>query len=155
MQDRILIDELHRIEAAGGGKLLASAVVDAARPSGSPLHSHFDWDDSAAAEKYRLMQARQLIRVCVEYIRVGVTTKRIQAFVSLITDREAGGGYRSTVNVLAMDHLRAQLIEDAMLDMERFRAKYSSIAELADVFSKMDAVKSALVGRLPKAAKRA
>jgi hypothetical protein len=46
------------------GTLTASAVLADARDPRSPLNSWFDWDDSSAAEKYRLAQARRLILHC-------------------------------------------------------------------------------------------
>lgn len=143
MQDKKVIDELRRIESERG-LLIPSEVVEAARPATSPLHPHFEWDDSAAAEKYRIDQARNLIRVCVEYVGNGDSRRKIDAFVSLSTDRATGGGYRSMTHVLAMDNLRAQLIEDAILDMDRFRAKYASVAELVDVFASMNTARSEL-----------
>jgi hypothetical protein len=42
--------------------LTPEAVVDDARDPGSPLHASFEWDDSEAARKYRLDQARTVIR---------------------------------------------------------------------------------------------
>lgn len=53
--------ELERIREENES-LTASSVVDAARPDDAPLHPAFEWDDSAAAEQYRLQQARTLIR---------------------------------------------------------------------------------------------
>lgn len=44
------------------GKLHAEEVVDAARPTASPLHHLFTWDDAVAAAERRLDEARQLIR---------------------------------------------------------------------------------------------
>ena len=44
------------------GRLTAGNVVEKARDEASPLHSHFEWDDSAAAEEHRKEQARRLIR---------------------------------------------------------------------------------------------
>ncbi len=44
------------------GRLFPSEVLNAARDENSPLHDFFEWDDSAAAEAYRLDQARELIR---------------------------------------------------------------------------------------------
>ncbi len=49
-----------------GGRLRPSAVVEAARPSDSPLHDLFEWDDRVAASAFRLEQARGIIRT-VEY----------------------------------------------------------------------------------------
>ena len=42
--------------------MTATAVVDAARPSGSQLHRYFEWDDIKAAESWRHEQARHLLR---------------------------------------------------------------------------------------------
>jgi len=44
------------------GRLTAAAVVDSARDPQSPLHRYFEWDDTSAAESWRLEQARSLIR---------------------------------------------------------------------------------------------
>lgn len=51
------------------GALTPSAVVDAARPEGHPLHSRFEWDDTVAAEAHRRQQARQLIAMVVRDVR--------------------------------------------------------------------------------------
>jgi len=44
------------------GRITPNSVVDDARDPDSPLHGFFQWDDSKAAEAYRLDQARALIR---------------------------------------------------------------------------------------------
>ena len=46
---------------SSGGRLTPNGVVEAARDAASPLHYHFEWDDSVAAEQHRLDQARRLI----------------------------------------------------------------------------------------------
>lgn len=143
MQDKKVIEELRRIETENG-RLLPADIVKAAKSPTSILHGHFEWNDGEAAHKYRLDQARDLIRVCVEYVGSGESKRKVNAFVSLTTDRSAGGGYRTMTHVLAMDNLRAQLVEDAILDMNRFRAKYASVSELASVFAAMDEGKTAL-----------
>lgn len=51
------------------GRLTAKNVVDEARDEDSPLHPHFEWDDSIAGEAHRMAQARELIRsVRVSYV---------------------------------------------------------------------------------------
>lgn len=42
--------------------LLPEDVVEAARNPNSTMHGFFEWDDSEAAAKFRLVQARWLIR---------------------------------------------------------------------------------------------
>jgi len=54
-------DELTVI-ADDRGYLTPRAVVEAARPETSRLHPFFEWNDEAAAEEYRLAQARHLVR---------------------------------------------------------------------------------------------
>lgn len=44
------------------GGLTAPMVVESARPKDAPLHGYFEWDDKAAAEEFRLEQARSMIR---------------------------------------------------------------------------------------------
>lgn len=44
------------------GALKARAVVDESRPEDAPLHPEFLWDDYAAAELYRRVQAQTMIR---------------------------------------------------------------------------------------------
>jgi|ERR1017187_9523967 hypothetical protein len=120
------------------GKLMPEDVVNAARPKTSPLHSHFQWDDTAAAKAFRLWQARQLIRVTVEYLEEA--QEKVEVFVSLSSDRKTGGGYRTTVEVLSDEEMRAELLESARKDMLLFKRKYRQLTELAKVFEAMDSV---------------
>lgn len=51
------------------GHLTPEEVVEAARPIESPIHDLFSWNDAEAAHKYRIAQARTVIRrVKVEYV---------------------------------------------------------------------------------------
>ena len=45
------------------GHLTASMLLDAARDPSSPAHDAFEWDDSTAAEAYRLEQSRRYLRL--------------------------------------------------------------------------------------------
>jgi hypothetical protein len=125
--------ELERIAHANGGVLMPLAVVDAARPPSSPLHSRFEWNNTEAAEKYRLWQARQLIAITVSVI--GDSREKEQVWVSLKSDRVADGGYRGLVAVLSDSEMRAQLLQDALEDMRVFETKYRHLQELAEVFA--------------------
>jgi len=54
-------EELERIKHRDG-TITAPAVVDEARPEDAVLHPAFEWQDPVAAEQYRLIQARTLIK---------------------------------------------------------------------------------------------
>ena len=53
--------ELERIRSVNG-QLKPRDVVDEARPKTSPIHGAFEWNNKTAGEKYRIHQARNLIR---------------------------------------------------------------------------------------------
>ena len=65
------------------GTLSSQVVVDEARDISSPLHPFFQWDDSIAAEAYRIQQAESLIRrVKIETV-VSDTTITSVRYVSM------------------------------------------------------------------------
>ena len=136
-KQNIIAVELRRIAQENGGILQPQAVVEAARVKTSPLHSQFDWENSEAAHKWRLHQARNLIRVTVEWLTIpGQTTPvEVRPFVSLTPDRKAeGGGYRETVAVLSRKETRDQLLADALAELQAIESKYACLTELAKVF---------------------
>lgn len=135
-----VIAELKRIAKENGGLLQPETVVEEARPASSPLHNRFQWDNSIAAHEYRIWQARQLIRVCVDVIPG--TDKISEVFVSLSPDREReSGGYRVMAEVLSDSDLRNQMLSDALDELELFREKYRKLKELAAVFSAIKRVR--------------
>lgn len=131
-------EELLKIAADNGGKLLPETVVEAAKDETSPLHGSFEWDDTEAARTYRLWQARQLISVVVQYIPG--SKHATNTFVSLKSDRKSGEGYRVMTVVLSDEQLRSQLLADAYDDMQIFRSKYKHLKELVEVFRAMNKV---------------
>ena len=137
-----VVQALQEIADNNNGLLAPADVVNAARPKNSPLHSSFQWDDSLAAEQYRLWQARMLIRVTVRYLPGVESNEPVRVFVSLTGDRKPengeAGGYRTLVSVMTDEDLREQLLADAMADMQRFKTKYSALKELAGIIAEMD-----------------
>lgn len=126
-----IISILKRLTRENDGLLLPETVVDAARPENSPLHSSFEWNNGRAAEKYRIWQARKLLRVCVETIPQ--SKEPVEVFVSLRSDRDEGG-YRIQTDVLSDSEMRKILLADALAELELFREKYARLRELAIVF---------------------
>lgn len=61
-QKQHAIAQLNRMVKHNHGKITPKMVVDAARDDDSALHNYFEWDDGVAAENYRMMQARTLLR---------------------------------------------------------------------------------------------
>ena len=137
--------ELEFIRQRNGGLLKASDVVEYARDNNSALHTMFEWDDSEAAEKYRLMQARSIIRVVVQIIPD--TNEKIRTFVSLSSDRVQGNGYRVIADVMEDEQLIDTLLQDAKNELASFSRKYArlqSLDELRPVLNEIDRVINAV-----------
>ena len=132
---------LRAIAKRNGGRLVPEQVVESARPKSSPLHGRFTWDDGEAADKWRIHQARMLINVCVEVLGDGLSKSPV--FVSLSVDRGSGTGYRLTTTVMGDSEMRAQLLKDALSDLNTFQKKYQDLKELAEVFSALRKVRAA------------
>jgi hypothetical protein len=126
--------------AVARGQLTPRIVLEHARSPDSPLHSHFEWDDGEAAEKFRLLQASFLIRqVRVKVIAPdGEKTAMVRAFVSLPSDRVSGSGYRHVEAVLSTPDHRSEMLACAAAELETFRRKYKLLSELSDVFESID-----------------
>lgn len=128
--------ELDTIRRRHGGLLRPRDVVAFARDPHTALHGRFEWDDSKAAQDYRLWQAREIIQVFVTVVKSG--SPAIRTFVSLRTDRSVeGGGYRATVDVMSDRQMRKQLLSEALDEAERWQAKYAALRELAPVFREL------------------
>lgn len=130
--------ELHRIYKKNG-RLHPPDVVAAARNPDNPLHSRFTWDDTAAADAYRIWQARQLIaEVWVTIPNSKGGTYTVRAYNALRSD---GTGYRHTRDIMAGSELKAALMAQMAEDLERVTERYEalrSVASARKVFEVVD-----------------
>jgi hypothetical protein len=122
------------------GLIRPEDVVKRARNAKSPLHDHFTWDNSEAARQWRLIEARNLIRVHV--VQAAEDIEPIQAFVSLTSDRvRPGGGYRALTDVMNDAELYNQMRQDAFTQLQNMQLKYRRIVELEPVWKAFDHAK--------------
>lgn len=126
-----IVHELELIRKRHGGFLRPADVVEFARDPATALHTRFEWDDSKAADQYRLEQARLIIRCTVRLIHPD--SPPVHAYVSLHDDRRAGDSYRSIVDVLADPRLREQLLAQALREAESWRMRYERLSELQPI----------------------
>lgn len=117
------------------GLLHWQAVVSAARSPRNALHGYFDWNRARAMEVYLQQQAQTLIASYTVTIDTSRGDQiRTRGYVALSIDRESGGGYRSVLDVLSDRQLKAQLLADALRDLQAFRERYKKLSELAGLF---------------------
>jgi hypothetical protein len=123
-------EALTAISATNGGHLIPSAVVQAARDAKSVLHRHFEWTDKVAAEKYRLDQARSLIR-CIHVESDNTESGVARAFLSI---REKDGtSYRSIDDVMNSADLQSRVLAQAERDLLAFENRYRNLSEVCDL----------------------
>jgi hypothetical protein len=121
--------ELRRIYRAHGNRMHPPHVINAARDPDSPLHKFFLWDNTKAAEEFRLIQARQLIatvRITIPDSAVGERT--IRAYHSL---RSEQSGYRHMEDIVDAPDLLESLVSQFASDLERITDRYDAIRSTA------------------------
>lgn len=116
------------------GKLTAEELLNANRAEDAPLHDSFEWDDSVAAESWRMQQARHIIN-SLEI----VTENRepVRAFFSIIRSEP---NYRHIDTILQRQDDTEALLKMALSELQAFQKKYSQLMELAAVFSAIDSI---------------
>lgn len=151
MKRKMVARRLEHIAKANGGRVTPEAVLSEAANPKSPLHDQFEWDDSKAAQAYRLDQARELIRS----VRVDIKVDhRIVSTVRYVRDPSAGAeqGYVDVAKLrnsedLSRDALAAELDQvKARMDRARSLAAVFGlerdidqfIAHLDDMHSRLD-----------------
>jgi hypothetical protein len=123
-------EELRRIYKTEGGELPPRAVVDAARPKRSPLHSYFEWDDGEAAEAYRIIQAQDLIRRQFRvYARDRRGPKKVREYISTQTIGERPGSYKLTEEVVQDELSEAILLRECQRAIDDLKRRYSHLRE--------------------------
>ena len=139
--------ELDLLRAEHGGTVSPVQVLAFAKNKKTALHKLFIWDNTEAAERFRLLQAGAILRAYVIVPSEGKPAMR--AYVSLASDRDNGrsgnigaGVRRHIDDVMSDDILRAEYLRNALMDLRAIRRKYESIKELAEVWAAADRVEA-------------
>jgi hypothetical protein len=119
------------------GKISQKTIVGEARPEGSLLHAAFEWDDNAAAELYREYQAGQIIRSLV-VVQAGRNDSTITTRAIVSVTRDSKPEYISVARAMEDEGTREQLLENALAELNSFKAKYRGLSELAGIFKEID-----------------
>lgn len=116
------------------GTLTAPLVVAEARNADHPLHSRFEWNDEIAGERYREVQARELIR-SVRIIYREATGRRPEASVRAYQHirRDDTSTYVPTEEVLADPVLTQIVLMDMKREWKTLQARYGHFTEFAQM----------------------
>ena len=106
-----IYNELEDIRDQNDGKLTPQQIVKIAKNKKTKLHSQFEWDNGIAGEKWRLWQARALVRAIV-YVDEQ-EKKSSNVFIHI---RNNEGQYYQNISVASVDEFevaRDQLLNRA------------------------------------------
>ena len=117
----------------GENKVTPQEVLEKARDENSELHKCFEWNDSVAAEKYRLQQARAII-VNLVYSPKTEEEQPVRYF-QITTERCT---YQPTKMFLVKEDEYQSLLKRAKAELDSFKEKYKTLSELEEVFNAID-----------------
>ena len=134
-------ERFQRIAERNGGHLTPPAVLKDALKKSSPMHDYFEWDDTEAAEKWRIEQAGYLIRnivvpVILEEGDDGEPAD-FRPYVSVVIEEE-GPVYMDVQDVMNDPALQEQAIAGAMRELRHWRRKHAQLKALAFLFETID-----------------
>lgn len=135
------------------GEVTSKSLLDASRADDSPTHGLFEWDDSVAAEKFRLSQSHRIISqlqvdVIVTEISSGdtpeieLTTENVlksPAYVNINPTGRFGvknttGSFVNVHKAMSDDDMRKIVLRNALSELNVFKNRYALYKELANVF---------------------
>jgi len=139
------------------GEVNKENFLEASRPEESATHNLFEWNDSIAAEKYRLQQSGkyiQLLNVTIVNIpqqaqrqEVSIASDELKpkpmpittrAYVDTAPGRCTKGAFVNIETALSDDEKRKIVLAHAFDELQMFEKKYELYGELSGVFTAID-----------------
>ena len=120
-----------------GDDATPAQIVELAKGKSTELHRCFEWNNTVAAEKYRLHQARQ---ICANLIikrpeeDAGENDVPIRVFYKTTNDE----GYKDSAIIFHKEDEYAALLKRALGELHAFKMKYSSLKEISDILAMID-----------------
>ena len=121
-----------------GENFTTQEIVEKARSTDSELHKCFEWNDSIAAEKYRLTQAQNILRLLVvtknEVDREPQKTN-LRVFHS---DGMRKNSYSPIQIIVKKNDEYEVLLNNALAELKSFKKKYHMLSELEEILALID-----------------
>ena len=120
-----------------GDDATPAQIVELAKGKSTELHRCFEWNNTVAAEKYRLYQARQ---ICANLIikRPDEETEEDRVPIRVFYKTSSNEGYKDSSLIFHKKDEYAELLERALGELHAFKMKYSALLELQDILAMID-----------------
>lgn len=107
-------------------------VVDFARDENTELHKCFEWDDTRAANLYRLQQAR---KISCNLVYVDPQDNSKPSHIRVYQRSEEDKAYKGVVFTLKNETEYDSLLKRAYSELQSFKQRYQNLVELAPFIS--------------------
>lgn len=116
-----------------GEEFTPEEIVEAAEDETKELHKCFEWDDTKAANNYRLYQARVLTSQIV-FKREVVEDAPSPVPVRVFNKTDRSGGYKIPERTFKVQSEYESLLQRAYAELRAFKLKYQALSELSEIF---------------------
>lgn len=123
--------ELEKIEVAG--ELSNTTILDYAKKHpNSELYKCFEWDDTEASRKYRLIQASQILSsISIKIAEEPV--KKQKVYYSIKSTNDSKRKFKNIRDIVENDDEYNQLVNKARNEFEECQEKYESLINKEDL----------------------
>ena len=120
-----------------GASYTTKEIVDLARNENTELHKCFTWDDSKAAELWRLKEARTIVASLKVTVWKTETEKKT---FRLIQHDAVEQSYKPVILTTRNETEYERLLNEAKEEMQSFKKRYESIIELEAVIDEIEKI---------------
>ena len=118
-----------------GDSVTPRELLDYAKNPETELHKCFDWNDTTAAEKWRIHQARQ---VCCSFVVRYETKEQEEITFRLVQHDREEMAYKPVTTTVRNQDAYARLLTNAKAELISFKNRYQKIVELQNVIDEID-----------------
>ena len=133
---------LEKLSLKHGQMLTSKQVLDAATPGHSPIHKYFEWDNSAAANRYRLDQAAGLLRAIV-VIEEGKEFRPWCPAISI----DGQSTYVTVDFAKTHPYIQDLLLDKALQDIRNWALRFKTEARLEPILKAINQVEANVKNR--------
>ena len=122
-------------EEIGDRKITPEQVLEIAKDKKTELHKCFEWNNSVAANKYRLIQAQTIIRTLV------IKTEEPEELpVRIFQTTSVRNEYQPIRMFLENKDEYERLLQRCKNELKDIRNRYEQLTEMEEIFAAIDAL---------------
>lgn len=109
-------------------------IYEKAKDETTELHKCLEWDDTVAADKYRLHQCRK-INCSLLIKRDDAPADEPQEKIRFFYHDDISDGYVPVLKIVKDEDKYQALLQQAYSELRSFKQKYSCLSELKEIFA--------------------